>query len=156
MMNKVKKGAFIMSKALTPAREKYEENQKLMCNYVSSHPELKSFVDAFSEIQKANKDNRCAKLDISVGESTNEGFLIYLKTRIKNPRITFSSFKEEDGNKIPQVVITDNTPITTIAMKCVKIISSNIVRNDDFHRYNFTLNYEDKFDYNMLITVHKK
>ena len=150
------KGAFIMLKFMTPVQKKYEENQKLMSNYVNVHPELKPLIDAFSEIQEANEDNRCAKLDISVGEATDEGFNIYLKTRIKNPRITFSSFEEENGNKIPQVVITDSVPIATIAMQCVKILSSDVIRNDDFNRYSLTLNYEGKFDYNMMIIVYKK
>lgn len=141
---------------MLPVQKKYEENQKLMSNYVDSHSELKPLIDAFVDIQKANKDRKCANLDISVGESTNEGFLIYLKTRIKNPRITFSSFEEADGKKIPQVVITDSIPITTIATECIKIISFDVIRKDDFDRYNFTLNYEDKFDYNMMITIHRK
>lgn len=127
-----------------------------MSDYIGLHPELKPFIDAFSEIQEANKDGKCAKLDISIGESKKDGFYTYLHNRIKNPRIVFSSFEEENGNKIPQVVITDSVPIATIAMECIKIISSNVIKNNDFDRYSFTFNYDNKFDYDVMIIVHKK
>lgn len=141
---------------MTQVQKKYEDNQKLMSNYVDNHPELKPLIDAFSEIQKANKDGKCAKLDISIGKAADEGFYMYLHNRIKNPRITFSSFEEKNVNKIPQVVITDSVPIATIAMECVKILSSDVISNDDFDRYSFTFNYDNKFDYDVMIIIHKK
>ena len=58
---------------MTPVQRKYQMNQKLMNNYVNIHPEFKSLIDAFMEIQKANKDNRRIKLDISIGESKYDG-----------------------------------------------------------------------------------
>lgn len=144
---------------MTLARKKYEENQKLMSNYVSSYPELKSFIDAFSEIQKANKDGRHVKLDISIGESKEDGFYIYLKNRIENPRITFSSFKEKNGDKTPQVIVTHSIPVCAFAINCVKIISQQIENEDDFcpfDRYNFTLNFADKFDYDITMVIYKE
>lgn len=141
---------------VSPATKKYEENQKLMRNYVDSHIELNHFINALAEIQKAKQDNRHTSLIINVGESKKDGFLSYLENNVANPRVLFSSF-EKDSDIIPQIIISDKTStIATLSLDCIKIISSKI-ENDDkdcsFDRYSFALRFNDKFDYDMTLVV---
>lgn len=143
---------------VSPATKKYEENQILMRNYVDSHPEVNHFVNALAEMQETKQDNRHTNLSINIGEAKKEGFLSYLESNVANPRVLFSHF-DKDGDKIPQIIISDKTStIAVLPVDCVKIISSQIENNDkdcSFDRYSFALRFNDKFDYNMTIAIDK-
>ena len=70
-----------MSEFISPAKRRYEQDQQLMINYVNSHPEMKPFIDAFTEVQKAYDDGRRAVLSISIGKSADDGFYSYLTVK---------------------------------------------------------------------------
>lgn len=118
---------------------------------------LKELVDAFKEMQEANRDNRATRLRISVGKARKEDFLVYLVNRIKNPEIRFFSFKDDNG-KIPEIVITDNVGfIAGFQMNSIQMISSEIADTDNygFNRYSFELHLGDKFDYSIEMNIDK-
>lgn len=136
-------------------QKRYEDNRELMKDYVNDHPELKVFVKAFEKMQQANDDNKIVKFTIRVGKAGRDMFCSYLTSNVKNPRVLYSSWRE-NGKLIPQIIISDDTnTIACFDMDSVHIVCK--IEEDNlrypFKRYNFTIRIDDKFDYRMTIII---
>ncbi len=135
-----------------------EADYKLLKELFTNNKRIKEFIHAFTEMQRAATEHRETAITISIGETTKDGFFFYLNSSVKNPRILFTSWNE-DNQSIPQIIISGRAyTVMCFSLDDVKIISCKI-ENDDctcsFDRYNFVVHI-GKFDYDMTMIVYKR
>ncbi len=135
-----------------------DTDNKMLKELFTNNKRLKEFTHAFTEIQKSARGQRNTVINISIGEKTTDGFLSYLSSSVKNPRILFESDCQRN-KRIPQIIISDRVyMVACFPLDDVKIMSTQI-ENDDgscpFDRYHFVIHI-GKFDYDMTMIIYRE
>lgn len=138
---------------------------EIVCKIAQSDPELKGFLNAFIEMQEANKHKKKAKLTVCIGEAKKNGFLSYLTSSVDNPRVLFTSGNTKNGECIPQIIISNRREtITMFALNDIHIISSKAEKSNDckydsainFDRYKFIARVGGKINYSFTMIIHRR
>lgn len=150
---------------MTKKTEKHCMDLDIVCKIAQSHPELKGFVNAFIEMQEANKRKKKAKLTVCIGEAKKNGFISYLTSSVDNPRVLFTSGNAKSGECIPQIIISNRREtITMFALNDLHIISSKTEKSNDckyeseldFDRYKFIARIGRKINYSFTMIIYKR
>lgn len=146
----------------TKKQNEVVKDRELFQHYAEGHPETKEFISALNELSEAGGRGRKSKITISIGKSKDGGFSSYLTSSIDNPRMIFSSWKE-NGTATPQVVISDPDGIHIIAcftMDAVKILSSDFGGREyagcPFIMHRFVASIDNMFDYSIKMVIDNK
>lgn len=134
-----------------------KKNQNLM-ECTNKYPELDSFINTFAGIQEALDEGRKVKLTICIGRARKKGFNTYLRSKIENPKIRFSSYKTKSGEEMLQIVISDKTEtIALFTLDDIRMVSADIGRDDGslFIRHEFKICIDERFDYKISASLYK-
>lgn len=151
------------------AAERYKRNQELLKGWLASHLEHKELVSVLQKVTEIYTNRKAArksgeevteevteevKLSVSIGQAVSENnFSAYLTSYIDNPKVIFSSLV----GKPYFIIMDDGYGVAAITFEDIRNIQTDKETDAscDFDRWCFRFSLEEKFDYEISVTIYK-